>query len=323
MRHVLTRIAGIGLMAISLSAHAAGRYPERPITLIVPFSAGSGSDTQARILSESLSGQLGVPIVVENKPGANGTIGASFVARAKPDGYTFLLGSATTNAANLSLYPSKRTGFDESSFVMVGVLSRGIIGMFVPSNFSWKSVDEFLAAVKSGKAPNLTCGSGNSVTQVACEMFKVTAGVDAVTVPYKSNGQSLNDVAGGRVSYAFSDRTAALPYMNGKLVHLKAVSSDTRYETLPDVPTLAEQGVPDMLFSSWTGVFAPAGTAPEIVHKVNEAINTWLRSPSAASLFEKTGASFQETSVDESAVFYHAEASRWENYIEKTKVSVN
>ncbi|PJX23867.1 hypothetical protein CAP48_12390 [Advenella sp. S44] len=322
MNKALSNAFGIALVALGMTAQAGTVYPNRPITLIVPFSTGSGSDTTARILSEHLSKELGVAVVVENKPGANGSIGSQFVARAKPDGYTFLLGSATTNAVNLSLYP-KTLGYNEASFVMVSTLGRGIIGLFFPSKSPWKNLAEYLKEVKNGTVQNASCGSGNSVTLIACEMFKKTAGIDAVTVPYKSNGQALNDVAGGQLGFAFSDLNAALPFKDGTRLRTAAVTAENRYTTLPNVPTLAEQGVPGMFFSSWTGVFAPKGTADPILNKVNIAINNWLDSPSAAEQFKKTGTISEKTNLVESAAFYRAEASRWKEYIEKANVKIN
>lgn len=322
MRNTAHSMFGIGMLAIGISAHASSDYPSGPIKLIVPFATGSGSDTAARLLSDSMSQELGATVIVENRPGANGTIGAQYVAKAKPDGYTLLLGSGTTNAANFALYSSSRLGHDASSFDMVGTLSRGIIGLFIPTNAPWASAKEFVAAAQQGKIPNLSCGSGNSITMVACEMFRVTTGIDAVNIPYKSNGQSLNDVVGGQVGFTFSDRTAALPHINSKRLQLLAVSAEQRYANLPDVPTLAEEGVPGMFFSSWTGVFAPAGTPAPVMAKINAAINHWLDSPPAKELYEKAGSSYEKSNLEESATFYHSEVSRWKTYVEKANIKV-
>src|SRR5690606_8304937 len=217
----------------------------------------------------------------------------------------------------------KTLGYNEASFVMVSTLGRGIIGLFFPAQSQWKNLAQYLEAAKTGAVQNPTCGSGNSVTLIACEMFKKTAGIDAVTVPYKSNGQALNDVAGGQLGFAFSDMNAALPYKDGTRVHLAAVTANKRYETLAEVPTVAEQGVPGMLFSSWTGVFAPKDTPAHIVKRVNAAVNNWLDSPSAVEQFKKTGTISEKTSVAESAAFYRAEAGRWKEYIEQANVKIN
>ncbi len=178
-------------------------FPSRPITLVVPFGPGSGTDIVARILAKGMSEQLKVPVVVENKVGANGAIGAQAAAKAKADGYTLVIGSATTHAVNFAFFPG-RLGYEPDQFQGVGGLSFSPVSLYVEANSPWKKLADLVADAKRNPG-KFSCASGNAVTQVACEVFRQEAGIQATNVPYKSNPQSLTDVAGNQVSYAFSD----------------------------------------------------------------------------------------------------------------------
>ncbi|WP_167481158.1 Bug family tripartite tricarboxylate transporter substrate binding protein [Acidovorax cavernicola] len=304
----------------STGSWAVDAYPLRPITLVVPFAIGSGTDLLARVLAADLSRSLATPVVVDNKPGANGAVGTRLVAAAQADGYTLLFGSATTNATNLHFHVGS-LGYDEASFVMVAGVSSGSLALYVPHASPWKTVHDLLESARREGPRNLTCGSGNSVTQVACEVLKSATGVDAVTANYKSNLQSLNDVVGGQLSYAFSDPAAALALTSSQRIRAIAIAGPARNASMPGVPTFKEQGFPNIELRAWNGIFAPSGTPKEVVERLNTAVNQWLDSPEANRLFRQMGGEGNKLTVAEAAAFAHAEATRWGDYIRKANLN--
>jgi len=309
----------MGSLALSGVATAQEPYPSRTITFVVPFAAGSGTDLSTRQMAASVAKATGVAVLVENRPGANGAIGAQYVARARPDGYTLLVGSATTNAANFAFYPSK-LGYEPASFVMVAGLMGAPLALHVAAASPWKTVADLVRAAGQANGAKFNCGCGNAVTQVACEIFKRQTGIDSVTVPYKSNPQSLTDVIGGQLNYAFSDTAASMGLIQGNQLRAIAIAGPERNKALAGVPTFAEQGQPGMHFLGWTGVFAPAGTPPAITEKLNAKVNEWLASPEAAELNVRTGAVNFKMSLQEAAAFAKSEVANWARYIKESNV---
>jgi tripartite-type tricarboxylate transporter receptor subunit TctC len=319
MRNHLSRaFALVMASALSCAALAQATYPEKPITLVVPFAPGSGSDIVARIIAKGLTETIKATVVIENKPGANGALGAQAVARAKPDGYTLLLGSATTNAVNYAFFPSK-LGYEPSSFDFISGLGGSDVSMYIHSDQPWKNINELIAQAK--KSPGkLSCGSGNAVTQVACEYFKRRAGIDVVTVPYKSNAQSLNDLAGTQLSFAFSDSTAAQAFVASKKVRPLASAGETRNPVAPQVLTFEEQGMKDFEFTAWTAVFAPAGTPVAIAEKLNAAIIKITDFPEMVSLRGKAGSTPMVMDLPAGKRFISREVASWKKYVEETGI---
>lgn len=304
--------------AISCAALAQATYPEKPITLVVPFTPGSGSDIVARIIAKGLTETIKATVVIENKPGANGALGAQVVARAKPDGYTLLLGSATTNAVNYAFSQSK-LGYEPSSYDFIGGLGASDVSMYIPSDQPWKNINDLIAQAKKNPG-KLSCGSGNAVTQVACEYFKRRAGIDIVTVPYKSNAQSLTDLAGTQLSFAFSDSTAAQAFLASKKVRPLASAGETRNPVAPQVLTFAEQGMKDFEFTAWTAVFAPAGTPVVIAEKLNAAIIKITDFPEMVSLRGKAGSTPLAMDLSAGKRFVSREVASWKKYVEETGI---
>lgn len=300
------------------SACAQAAYPSRPITLVVPFAAGSGTDIGARVLAKDLTDILKTPVIVDNKQGANGALGAAAAARAKPDGYTLLIGSATTNAVNFSFFPA-RLGYEPGSFEMVAGLGTSPISLYVAANTKWRNLADLMAY---GKAhPNaLRCGSGNAVTQVACEIFRKSAGIDAVTVPYKSNPQSLADLAGGHIDFAFSDASVAKVFIDGNKLKPLAVAAARRYPATPDVGTFREQGIADFEITGWTAVFVPAGTPAPIVETLHAAIRKSSASPESVQLRASSGTQPLAFNLEEGRRFAREEIARWARYVKSSGV---
>lgn len=308
----------VAIVATGLPAAAQDAYPSKPITLVVPFGAGSGTDLVTRLVGKSLQESLGVPVVVENKPGANGAIAATSVAWSKPDGHTLLVGSATTNAANFAFFPGK-LGYTPESFDIVSGLSASPISLYVPIDSPWKSLAD-LKAVSQQPGRGLTCGSGNAVTQVACEVFRLQTGLATTNVPYKSNPNALTDVAGGQISFAFSDAGAAQPLLDGKRLRPLAVAATQRHGTYPDTPTFEELGVPHFEFTGWIAMFAPAGTPAPVLEKLHPAIQKAITSPETKQFLERSGSVAKTMSLAESRRFAATEVTRWARYIKESNV---
>ena len=314
-------LAGLAFAAVvcgAAPARAQGTYPSRPITLVVPFATASGSDILARLLAKDMSEALGASVVVENRPGANGAIGSQLVARAKPDGYTLLIGSATTNATNYFFYPSK-LGYGPADFDVVSGLGSSPQVLWVAESYRGRRLADLIADAKA-RPGKLTCGAGNAVTQVACELLKKQAGIDMTTVSYKANGLAVADVASDQITVAFSDGGAAMPYVEQRRVRPMAVAQAKRWPFLKDVPTLREEGIPNMEITAWGAVFAPAHTPPDVLAKLNAAVRRANASEAAAESRRRTGGADIWMPVEEARRFVAAEIERWSEYVRTTGV---
>ncbi|MDR2298655.1 MAG: tripartite tricarboxylate transporter substrate binding protein [Comamonas sp.] len=297
---------------------AQSSYPSRPITLIVPFAAGSGTDIGARVLAKDMSDILKAPVIIENKPGANGALGSATAARVKPDGYTLLVGSATTNAVNFSFFPSK-LGYEPKSFDVVAGVGTSPISLYIGTSAKWRNLADLLAYGKAHPG-QLRCGSGNAVTQVSCEIFYKLTGIDATTIPYKSNPQSLTDLAGGHIDFAFSDASVAKTFLDTKKISPIAVAASKRYPATPEVPTFLEQGVAGLEITAWTAVFAPTGTPAPVIEKLHAAVLKSTNSPEAVQLRASTGSQPLWLSLEESRHFVKEEIRRWAAYVKSSGV---
>lgn len=294
-------------------------FPSRPVTVIVPFGPGSGTDIVARILAKGMSEQLQVPVIVDNKVGANGAIGAQAAAKAKADGYTLVIGSATTHAVNFGFFPGK-LGYEPEQFQGVGGLSFSPVSLYVEASSPWKSIADLVTDAKRNPG-KYNCGSGNAVTQVACEMFRQEAGIQATNIPYKSNPQSLTDVAGKQVSYAFSDGGAAQAFVEGKRLRPLAVAAAVRNVTMPDVLTFREQGMPHLEFTAWVAVFAPTGVPAPVLERLNAAVRKATEVPEMIQQVSKSGGTAMRfNSSTEVQTFYKAEVTRWAKYVKDSGV---
>ncbi|MDX3984231.1 MAG: tripartite tricarboxylate transporter substrate binding protein [Achromobacter sp.] len=268
-------LSGAALLAAPLAQ--AADYPNKPITLIVPFPAGSGTDAVGRIFGQELSTILGQQIVVENKPGANATIAASYVARAKPDGYTLFVTTNTSHSAapwlmkNVSYDPVK----DFTPIARGGNLPFILV---VNPKRPWKNVAELVADAKKNPG-RITYASGNSTGIVAGATLADRAKIDILHVPYKGTPQGLTDVVGGQVDFMFTDLASGLPFVQSGQLRALAVSTAERSAIVPDLPSMAEAGVKDFDLNSWNGYFGPAGLPPEVVAKLNAAINKVVANP--------------------------------------------
>jgi tripartite-type tricarboxylate transporter receptor subunit TctC len=287
MRKFSAVMFGAALAAGAMNA-SAQTFPVKPVHITVPFTPGSATDISARAMQQKLSEFWGQPVIIENRPGAGGTIGSGQVARAAPDGYTLLV-QASGYAAAPAIYAKLPYDPAKDFTDVTAVAGQATVLVVAPSS-GFKTLGELLAAAraKPGTINFASAGSGSG-THLNGEKFKGMAGIDVVHIPYKGTPEALTDTIAGRVTYYFSPIAAALPHIrDGKLVPL-AVSTATRTSLLPDAPTVAEAGVPNFNFNLWTGMFAPAGTPPEIVDKIAKDIQRAWADPEVKARLAKIG----------------------------------
>jgi tripartite-type tricarboxylate transporter receptor subunit TctC len=285
-----TPLAALAVLSMLCAPMALGQgYPNKPVHVVVPFTAGSATDILARTFGQKLTEMWNQPVVVDNRPGAGGTIGAAVVAKSAPDGYTLLVHSAA-QAYNPSIYPSLPYDTVKDFIDIVPLGGQPNVLVVAPST-GIKTVAELIAQAKQ-KPGQLNFGSAGtgSGTHINGEKFKLAAGIDVVHIPYKGTPEALTDTIAGRVTYFFSPISAALPFVrDGKLVAL-AVSTAKRSGALPNVPTVAEAGLPGFDYSLWVGMFAPAGTPADVVDKIARDVRTVAQSTDVKERFAALGA---------------------------------
>jgi tripartite-type tricarboxylate transporter receptor subunit TctC len=295
--------------ALLVAAANADTYPSRPVTIIVPFTAGSGTDTIARVLGQPLGVALNQSIVVDDRAGANGAIAATAVARATPDGYTLFLATNTAMSANPSLM--KNLSYDPvKDFAPISRIGSYTNVLVIAPDIPAKSLAEFIAYAKANPG-KLTFASGNSTGIVAGETFKRVAGLDILHVPYKSTPAAINDVLAGRISMMFVDLTTALPHINSKGVRALVATTRERSPLLPDLPAMREAGLPDFNIDSWCGLFAPAATSKDIVTRLNADVRKIVDGPEVKARLTATGFVAFSSSPEELGAFVKSELVSW------------
>jgi tripartite-type tricarboxylate transporter receptor subunit TctC len=310
-----TKILAALLLALNAGFASAQTYPNQTIRFVVPWPAGGATDQVARILAQPLSTALGVAVVVDNKGGAGGNIGTALVAKEKPDGYTLLLATSSTNAAGPHLFAKQ--GFDPAKdfTAVINLLAIPNV-MVVPAKSPWTNLKDVIADAK--KSPDkYTYGSAGigSSQHLAGAQFKTTAQLDIKHVPYKGSGPAAQDLIAGHIDMMID--TGSLGSIKGGLLKPLAVASSKRLTALPNVPTFAEAGTP-MLASAWYGVMLPAGAPPAVVAKLNGAINTLLKNPDIRAKLEGIGAEISGGTSDEFAKFSISEIKRYEGIVKSS-----
>jgi tripartite-type tricarboxylate transporter receptor subunit TctC len=318
MRHMLIAAASFAIAVAPPAAHSQGTYPVKSIRLIVPVTTGGPSDIVARILGDKLSVSLGKPVIVDNRPGASNTVGAAMVAKAEPDGYT-LLQAAANMATNPILMPD--LPFDTiKDFAPVSLTHLTPYVFVVSAQSPVKSLPELLKYIKDnpGKITYGTTGEG-SPQQLATLLFAQTAGGlgNMTEIPYKGSSAAHPDLIANRISFMIDPLAAAGPHIKAGLLRALAVSTPQRNPSFPDVPTATEGAVPGYDFSSWGGVFAPAGTPRAIVQKLNAEIGAALSSPDLRKRFADMGLVAKHSTPDELGKFLQSEMSRWRAVLAK------
>ena len=321
---VISRLIAAAVTIIGISGSLlAAEYPTAPIKIVVPYPAGGTADIFARMVGEKLTKMWGQPVIVEGRPGAGGNIGSNLVAKATANGYTLLLGTSGSNAVNPSLY--KNMPYDAwKEMILVAPVAVTVNVLVVGANHPAKSVKDILAAAKA-KPGTVTFGSsGNgSVLHLSGVMLAKSAGVDMVHVPYKGTPPALLDILAGRVDMMVANAPSVMADVRAGKLRALAVTTDKRMKTLPDVPTMIEAGVPGYDLGSWFGVMAPAKTPPEIVQKLNSAIQTAIHDPNMQERFESMGSEPKFLDAAESQKFFLAELKKWGDLVKTSGAKVD
>ena len=314
---VLAAVLAI-LLAMCATFASADEFPSRRITLIVPFPAGSATDGIARRLAVDLGKIADVPVIVENKPGADGNIAAMSVLRSDPDGYTVFVTTNSTQAANVNLF--KTMPFDPKvDFAPVSGLVKIPMMLTVRTDFPAKNLAEYIAMAKKSASP-LTFGTANQTGRGAGELFKVREGLSITNVPYRGSPQALTDLLGGHVDSIFSDPVSAAGLIQKGALRVLAVTSAKRAPTMPDVPSFDESGLPGFELIAWVAAYVPAKTPKANVLKLNVIINTVLNDPATASFLSATGATPFPTTPEQLASFAETDTRRWAMIVEAAKM---
>jgi tripartite-type tricarboxylate transporter receptor subunit TctC len=300
------------------TAHAQPSYPDRPITLIVPYAPGGGNDVVARAVADAMGKSLGQPVVIENRGGAGGSVGTRQVAKAAPDGYTLGLGGTGTLAIDPTLYPN--VGYDpRKDFTPIGLIATSPLIILVHHSVPARNVRELitLARAQPSKLNYASAGSGSGI-HLGTVLFTETAGIDLTHIPYKGSGPALTDLLGGHVQIYFSSLPPAIGLVKEGKLRALGITSLQRSPSFPDVPTVAEQGLPAFEAVLHYGIVAPAGTPPAIVDKLNRALRAALADPTVHSHLATEGAEPLPTSPNEYAADIDREETKWSTLVKKS-----
>jgi tripartite-type tricarboxylate transporter receptor subunit TctC len=293
-------------------------YPSKQITFVVPFIAGSATDQQARVIAQGITESTGTPVIIDNKVGASGFIAAQAVASSTPDGYTVLVSTNTTHAANEHLF--KKLPYDPvKDFEPVTALNKGSQILIINKNFPANNVKELIALAKKNPG-RYTFGSGSASSRLAVELFQQMAGIQLLHVPYKSSPLAINDLIAGNIDLMIVDAPNSLAQMKGNNVRGLAVSGLTRNPLAPELPTIAEAGVPGYEMSYWTAAWVPAKTPKAIVDKLNQLMITASKLDPAQKFYTSTGSERYTTTPDGLAKFQALETNKWGFIIKEAKI---
>ena len=325
-RRTIIRTAVLALCAAAIPfapRAAAQAWPSKPITYVVPFPAGGTTDVLARIIGQKLGPALGTTIVVENKPGAGGNVGSEFVARAAPDGYTILGGTISSHSINVSLYP--KLPYDPvTSFQPITLIGTNPNILVVPASSPYKSVQDVTAALKAKPGSLSYASAGNGTSQhLSAELYKFLAGIDMVHIPYKGSGPAIQDVMGGQVPMMFDTSVVAGPHIESGRLRALAVTSGKRASAFPNVPTMAESGVPGYDVVSWQAIFAPAGTPKPIVDRLHAELAKILQDPEVRDRLAKLGLDPSGMTPAELTAFQRTEIDKWAKVIKAANIKID
>jgi len=319
----------LGLMAAALTVvcagvvHAQSEYPNRPIRLLVPFPPGGTSDVVGRIFAEGLSKTIGQPVVVENRGGAGGTIGARALADAAPDGYTLMVGTSSTHGTNSAVYKNLAYDAVRDFTPITQIISvPGVI--VVNKDFPARDYAAFFAMVQGAPGKYSYASSGNGgATHMAMEYYKSLSGLDMMHVPYRGTGPALNDVLAGQVPILWDTAASSMPHIQAGSLRAIVVASKTRLAQLPQVPTFAEIGLPDYDAEMWNGLLAPAGLPAPILAKISDASRRALADPQVQARYASLGARVVADSPESFAAMIRADVAKWKKVAEFARISLD
>lgn len=316
LRRTLLKTGCAGLVALHLGAHA-DTYPAKPIKVIVPYPPGGPTDVLGRIVGARLGERLGQPVVIENRAGASGMIGADLVAKSPADGYTLLV-NASIHVINPSLYVQSK--YDAiADFAPISRLADVPLVLVVNPKLPIHSVKDLIAFTKTAKPGVSFASSGNGAApHLAGEAFKVAAGVQMQHVPYKGSSPALTDLIGGQVQVMFDSLPSSMPFVKSGALRAVAVTTARRVAALPNVPTIAESGLPGFDISTWYGMWAPAGTPPALLHRLSSEIAAIVRLPEVREQFAGLGAEPVGDTPEEFSAFTRSELAKWSRIVKQS-----
>ena len=317
LRSCIFALAGV-LLVFSLPSAAA--WPDKPITIIVGAAPGGTGDQAARIISEKLGAELGTTVVVENKAGAGGILGSQYVARATPDGYTLMMANIGSHAINYSLYKKLPYQPDDFSAITLVISNPNIL--VVNSSTPFMNVQQLVAAIKKDPTPYSfgSAGAGQS-PHLSGEMFMQRVGIQVPHIPYKGAGPATGALLGNQFTFMIATAPSVMAQIKGGKLRALAVTSDARAPELPDVPTMAEAGVPNMLVTAWFGLFAPATTPQPIIDRLQQATVKVLQTPDIQKRFKEMGGIPGGNSPTEFNAFVQTEIANWRQTVEAAKLT--
>ena len=312
---------GAAIAAAAGTAYAQS-YPSKPIRLVVPYTPGAGTDTIARILAQKVGESLGHQVVIDNRPGAGGTIGTEIVAKAPGDGYTLLF-APTSHAINPGIYP--KLGYDTlKDFAPISVVASLPVVLAVEPSVQATSVKELVALARSKPGQLTMASSGNgTVFHLTGELFKDAAGINIVHVPFKGGAPAVAALLGGQVSMTFETSVTLLPHIRSGKLRALGVAGAKRIALLPDVPTLAESGFPGILAENWYGLYAPAGTPKEVIARLYGELDRTIHSPDVREKLAAQGAEIREYTPEQTAAFLAAETAKWAKVIKASGAKID
>ena len=318
-RRDLIQTAGL-LAALPMLARADDKYPSKPIMWICPYGAGGNADTRSRQVGKVMAEILGQPILIDNKAGAGGNIGTEMIARAKPDGHTLGMGNFAPLAVNHALF--KKLNFDPfNDITPITLIERGPLILMVRAESPFKTVKDVVAAGKAtpGKLSYASGGIGGT-HHLSGALFEYSAGIDMIHVPYKSGAAGATDLMGGQVDMMFEQMYSAMPAIKGGRLRALAITSKTRSPLLPDLPTMAEQGFPEVEVLNWQGLVGPKGMPAELVKLLNATCNKALKDPELREKMLSQGNEIGGGTPEQFAALIRAEAPRWGKVVRDAKI---
>ena len=313
-------LQGAAAIAVPGLALAQDKYPSRAIQWICPYAAGGNADSRSRQVARVMGAMLGQPIIIDNKAGAGGNIGTEAIARAKPDGYTLGMGNFAPLAVNKALF--KKINFDpQTDLVPIGLIERGPLILMVRNDSPYKSVKDIVAAAKAspGKLSYASGGIGGT-HHLSAALFEHAAGIDMIHAPYKSGSAGAIDLMGGQVQMMFEQMYAAMPSIQGGKLRALAITSKTRSPLAPDIPTMAEQGFPEVEVLNWQGLIGPKGMSPELVRLLNTALNKALQDPDLREKIVSQGNEVGGGTPEQFAALIKAETPRWARVVKDARI---
>ncbi len=319
---MMRRLPLIALLSCAFATAAAAQYPDRPIHLIVPQAAGSATDTVARVLGASLADVIGQQVIIDDRPGGALTVGLDLTAKSAPDGYT--LGMGPIGALAITRHIVDKLPYDiERDFQPIALVTRGHLLLAVSPTTPFKSVKELIDYAKQNPGKLLNASSSNgSPGHVGGELFKFMTGTDIVHVPYKGGAPAINDLIAGRVQLMFESLNSIAPFARSGQVRALAVSGDHRSAAFPDLPTIAEAGVPGYSAPTWSGVIAPAGLPRPIVDKLNAAVNKAIQSSAFKARFSAIGDEPAGGTPEEFAATIASDSKKWGDVIKRAGIKL-